>query len=584
MAGYRTYHPPQPLLVGYDPVRDLPADHLARLVEQVVEEAVDPTPRLRTEGQPPYDPRLCLKVLLFGYATGVRSSRRLEQLCREALPFLFLTRGDTPSYRTLCNARKALAPELEVVWEALLAVAGAAKLRQVGRLVLDSSRWPADAGREATVGEDELAAMLAEFRRILAEAEAADAAEDAHGPRSETRLGTDVAPEQVREIVRRVRRQQAARTAAGAVADASTEPLTGDPPPGAAAPAAAALPAGAAAALTLDLDLPPPTDPDLPTTPKPPREDPPTDPARPAAAGTAATPTPPGAPLTLALRRRLEGLVEVLEAAAAAGRKHVNLTDPDAQFMPMGAGKKLGLGHSFEAATDGALLLVGQRGSGANDNCRLEPILTAAEARLPAGFQQVDADSGFYQGETIGKLLREGVDVCIPDSNTAGDLHRRQPVGTTRKRTGEWKFLIWDAEAGYFRCDGDNELRVKQVRAEHGQTWTVYRAVRPCTDCPYAADCLQREGAKYRTVRLGEYHAELEAARQRFNDPEHQARYRQRGPAIETVFAFIEHVLGYRRWWLRGAEGTTAEAKWIGMAYLLRKVASHQRSQARAAS
>src|SRR4051812_29434123 len=74
-----SYHPPAPLRFGYDPERDLPPVHLARLVEQVVEATVARQKSAPGTGQPPYDPRLCIKVLLYGYATGLRSSRRLEQ-------------------------------------------------------------------------------------------------------------------------------------------------------------------------------------------------------------------------------------------------------------------------------------------------------------------------------------------------------------------------------------------------------------------------------------------------------------------------------------------------------------------------
>jgi hypothetical protein len=73
-------------------------------------------------------------------------------------------------------------------------------------------------------------------------------------------------------------------------------------------------------------------------------------------------------------------------------------------------------------------------------------------------------------------------------------------------------------------------------------------------------------------VLIGEYHAELEAAREKFAQPQQQARYHRRGPAIETVFGFIEQTLGYRSWWLRGQEGVAAEAGWMALAYQARKV------------
>src|SRR5436309_72970 len=122
---YRPYPPPAPLLIGYDPFSDLPPDHLARLVEAVVEEAISVPLDPPSPGQPPFDPRLPLKVLAYGYATGIRSSRRLEQLCSESLPSLFLTRGDTPGYRTLCRTRVEQSELVEQVWISLFTVAGA---------------------------------------------------------------------------------------------------------------------------------------------------------------------------------------------------------------------------------------------------------------------------------------------------------------------------------------------------------------------------------------------------------------------------------------------------------------------------
>src|SRR5205823_1553958 len=176
---YRPYPPPTPLLIGYDPVTDLPAGHLARLVEQVVEASLGPPRRPPGPGQPPFDPRLLVKVLVYGYATGQRSSRQLERLCAESLPYLFLTRGDTPSYRTLCSVRVAQSERIEQVWLGLFAVAAELGLPRLGHVVIDSSKLRADASPEAVVTQREYAAVRAELQRILTEAAAVDQAEDA---------------------------------------------------------------------------------------------------------------------------------------------------------------------------------------------------------------------------------------------------------------------------------------------------------------------------------------------------------------------------------------------------------------------
>jgi hypothetical protein len=184
----------------------------------------------------------------------------------------------------------------------------------------------------------------------------------------------------------------------------------------------------------------------------------------------------------------------------------------------------------------------------------------------------VDGDSGYYAGDAIGRLIEAGIDVCIPDSNTAGDLHRDRPVGTTRARGQEWVELCYDAEADLYRCPEGNELRPSQQRDHGGQLLWVYRAQRVCTGCPRAGKCLHQTDAQRRTVKRGAYHDVLEGDRQRFNDPAHRERYRHRGEGVETVFGFVRGVLGYTRWVLRGAERVACEGKLIKTAYQLRKV------------
>src|SRR5437763_4596950 len=142
---YRPHPPPCPLDRLYDPVADLPPDHLARLVDAVVEEAVSPPPHPPGRGQSPYDPRLTVKVLVYGYATGTRSSRQLARLCRESLPYLFLTRGDHPSHTTLRDARRDESEAIEAVWLALIAVADRCASQRLGPITVDSSKFRANA-------------------------------------------------------------------------------------------------------------------------------------------------------------------------------------------------------------------------------------------------------------------------------------------------------------------------------------------------------------------------------------------------------------------------------------------------------
>jgi hypothetical protein len=217
-------------------------------------------------------------------------------------------------------------------------------------------------------------------------------------------------------------------------------------------------------------------------------------------------------------------------------------------------------------------LVVGQTTQESHDNTRLVPLVKAAREHEPNGVVAVDGDSGFYEGDAVGELLLSGVEVCVPDSNTAGDLHRGRPVGTTRSRGRKWVEFVYDADSDLFRCPEGNVLRPSQRRKHGGQLVLVYRAERDCDDCPLSGDCLHQAGAKRRTVKVGRYDAILEASRQRFNEPEQRERYRHRGEAVETVFGFLRGVLAYTRWRLRGSERVACEGRLMKTAYQMRKV------------
>jgi transposase len=225
LATYRNYPPVEPALFGYDPAIDLPNSHLARFVDRVVEQVVTPKHRVHGQGQAPFDPRLCIKVLIYSYATGVRSSRQMERLCDENLAVRLLTRGDTPSYRTLCTARIQYRKEIELVWEALFLIAAEEKIDRLGKLTLDSTKIRADASSEAVLKQAEYEPMRRELEKILAEAEAADAREESEGSASHTVLDKEVSVERMREILRRVRQEPKKESSSPAEEAPASRPL-----------------------------------------------------------------------------------------------------------------------------------------------------------------------------------------------------------------------------------------------------------------------------------------------------------------------------------------------------------------------
>jgi transposase len=542
-VSYRRHDPPAPLLFGYDPFRDLPLDHLARLVEAVVEETVVPPRREPRPGQPPYDPRLCVKVLVYSYCTGVRSSRVMERHCRESLPYLFLTRGAAPSYHTLCTARTEQGAFLEAVWEGLFAVAATVGLERLGRITVDSTKIRANASPEAVIKREEFAAVRAELERIQAEVARIDAQEAVEGSAGRTQLGRTVPQEHMRDILRRVRwqRQKEARKAP------TTRPSEDEGSNG----GEGGRPGGPGEGGSQEAILP------LEAVPEP------TPPAEPHPAPT---------PMSAKMLQRVAAGIKALQEAEADGRKHLCLTDPDARMMYGERDRGTRECHSFEVAVDNGLLVVARASQEPNDNACLGPLVEAARQHEPNGVQAVDGDSGYYTGETVAALIREGIDTCIPDSHTAADLHRGQPIGTTRAKARGSVPFTYDPEADTYHCPEGNTLARTQHRRQDGQQLTVYRAQESCVECPQVAACVTQPNAKHRTLKVGDDQALLETARERFRDPKHQDRYRHRGARVETVFGFVRGTLGFVRWVLRGTEKVEREAKLFKTAYQFRKI------------
>jgi transposase len=174
----------QPFLLPPD-LRDwLPADHLAWFILDVAAQ-LDLQPFLRAyradgHGHPAYDPKTLLGVLLYAYATGVRSSRQIERRCREDLAFRVLAGNQLPDHVTIARFRVRHQQALAGFLVASLKLCAAAGLVRLGVVSLDGTKVAANAADRAN---RTLAKLEEEVAEILREAAAADQAEDhQHGP------------------------------------------------------------------------------------------------------------------------------------------------------------------------------------------------------------------------------------------------------------------------------------------------------------------------------------------------------------------------------------------------------------------
>jgi len=108
---FRPYDPNAPLPLPVDLREWLPEDHLAYVISDVVDNTLDLSEIYRyyetvLRGQPPYDPRMMVKLLLYGYTVGIPSSRRIEKKTYEDIAFRVLTADQHPDHDTICDFRK----------------------------------------------------------------------------------------------------------------------------------------------------------------------------------------------------------------------------------------------------------------------------------------------------------------------------------------------------------------------------------------------------------------------------------------------------------------------------------------------
>jgi len=159
----------------------LPEDHLARFVVDIVDQLdlSAMTGQYRGSGKAAYHPSTLLALLIYGYATGVYSSRRIESASYDSLAFRYIAANTHPDHDTLCTFRKRFLKEIEGLFVEVLGIAKEMKLLKLGTVALDGTKVHANASRHSALSyghAEKLEAQLqAEVKELLARAEAADA-------------------------------------------------------------------------------------------------------------------------------------------------------------------------------------------------------------------------------------------------------------------------------------------------------------------------------------------------------------------------------------------------------------------------
>jgi transposase len=333
----------------------LPEKHLARFIVEVIDglDLGRMSGAYRGSGSASYHPRMLLGLLVYGYATGVFSSRKLERATYDSVAFRFIAANDHPDHDTIATFRRRFLKDIEKLFVEVLQLAREMGVLKMGTIGLDGTKIHANASRHSALSyeyagrlEEQLKAEIAD---LMAKAEAADAAEVPDGlsipdelARREERLrkiaeARATIEARAKERHAREKAEHEAKMAARAAKTAATGKKPGGKPPA------------------------PPVEGPLPTD-------------------------------------------------------QVNLTDEESRIMPVAGGGFDQCYNAQAAVAAGSLLVVATDVvQASNDKNQVEPMLEKIEA-LPEALGEVEhllADTGYFSAGNVAACEKAGVEPVI---------------------------------------------------------------------------------------------------------------------------------------------------------------------------
>jgi transposase len=345
----------------------LPEGHLALFISDVVD-GLDLSAILESygtrdgRGQPPYHPRMMVKLLIYAYCIGKPSSRKIEQATHDEVPFRVLAAGQHPDHDTLSEFRKQHLKALAGLFLQVLNLCRKAGLVKLGHVALDGTKIKANASKHKAMSYDRMSEkekqLEEEIARLLKEAEATDAAEDAlHG---KGKRGDELPP----ELARRQSRLKKIKEAKAALEAEARE-------------------RAAAEAELVKLKL-----------------------AERAKKEEESGRKPGGRPPQM----------PDVENAVPDPKAQRNFTDPESKIMKDGASKSFEQCYNAQAAVDSAnqIILAASATQDANDKEQLVPVMGKVEENVGQMPDAASADSGFFSEAAVQDESLKGVELYVP--------------------------------------------------------------------------------------------------------------------------------------------------------------------------
>src|SRR6476469_4604881 len=169
---YRDWSPDQPSFFPPSPQDWLPEDDLVYFLIDTVA-TIDLSPifahyEREVRGQPPFHPRMMVTLLLYCYATGTRSSRKIMRRSHVDVACRIIVGDDIPDFRTISDFRKTHLARLETLFVDVLKLCALAGLAKVGTIALDGTKVKANASRHKAMSYDRMAKEEARLKEEIA--------------------------------------------------------------------------------------------------------------------------------------------------------------------------------------------------------------------------------------------------------------------------------------------------------------------------------------------------------------------------------------------------------------------------------
>ncbi len=268
-------------------------------------------------------------------------------------------------------------------------------------------------------------------------------------------------------------------------------------------------------------------------------------------------------------RQQLEELQQGCKSESKRQQVRVSVTEPEARRMKHGD-NAIAPSYNVQVSTDakqGVILGVALT-QHAEDSAELVAAMNEVKKNLGRDPQQVVADGGFTNRQTIEKMEERNIDFIgsLPDPGERSQAAMKS-AGIDPQYAPH--FFILQPETNTMKCPAGKQLAYLGQSRKRGNHYRQYRAQgSDCQACVYQPLCCPRSPWKGRTVsRLQCEHAPVARFRAKMAREEARQIYRQRGQVAEFPFAWIKEKFGLRKFRVFGMAKARTEAVWACLAH-----------------